>query len=214
MALTTVIDNFITVAQLRAEIGRPTLDAADPGYVADVELERIIQRYHDEAVSHARFTAGERVEAGQLPIDKESFVPISLALTVSTTQPGLMEATIGATYYPFVYQVQDQSGHEYVYDANPGKTTNTSFTRRYVYKTVGYKLYVSNGITVPNPTNIYVHLATLVDVWNYVFDGDMVRKYNDMIIKEATQFLAKAVAEGSRLEQIFNATDGITGDLS
>ena len=214
MALVTVINNFITVAQLRAEIGKPTLDAADPGYIADVELERIIQRYHDEAVAHAKFLAGERIEAGQMPADRESFVPISLALTVSSTQPGLMEAIIADTYYPFAYQVQDETGKEYVYDPNPGKTSNTSFTRRYVYKTVGYKLYVSKGITVPNPTNVYIHLATLADVWNYIFEGDMVRNYNNAIIAEATEFLNRTIVEGSRLEQVYTSNDGVVGDLS
>jgi hypothetical protein len=214
MALTTVINNFITVAQLRAEIGRPTLDVADPGYIADTELEKIIQRYHDEAVAYAKFLAGERIEAGQLPADKESFVPITISLSVSATQPGLMEGTITDTYYPYVYQVQDEAGREYVYDANPGKTANTSFTRRFVYKTVGYKVYVSKGVTVPNPTTAYVHLATNADVWNYLFHGDLVRDYNNRIIAEATEFLNKTINEGVRLEQIYSTNDGVPGDVS
>lgn len=214
MALITTINNFITVAQLRAEIGKPTLDAADAGFVSDAELEAIIQRYHDKAVAHAKFLAGERIEAGQMPADRESFVPVTLTLTRSTTQPALLEGTIDPTYYPFVYQCQDEDGHEYIYDPNPGKTTNTSFTRRYVYKTVGYKLYVSDGITEPNAGFLYVHLATNVDVWNYIFEGDMVRRYNEMIITEATQFLNNVITEGSRLEQIYSANDGVPGDLS
>lgn len=214
MALITTINNFITVAQLRAEIGKPTLDTADAGFVIDTELENIIQRYHDKAVAHAKFIAGERIEAGQMPADRESFVPVTLSLTRSTTQPALLEGTISTDYYPFVYQCQDEAGHEYIYDPNPGKTTNTSFTKRYVYKTVGYKLYVSDGITEPDASTLYVHLATTADVWNYIFEGDLVRKYNDMIIKEATEFLQKVIIEGSRLEQIYSSNDGVPGDLS
>lgn len=214
MALVTYIENFMTVAQLRAHIGKPTLDTADPGYIADAELERIIQRYHDEAVAQAKSIAGERVEQGQQPIDRESYSPVTIALTTSTTQPGLLEGTISSTYYPFVYQVQDENGNEYVYDPNPGKTVNTSFTKRYVYKTVGYKLYVSPGGIDPDASNAYVHLATNIDVWNYVFSGDMVRKYNDAIIAEAKEFMNNTIQEGMRLEQIFTGNDGVIGDLS
>lgn len=216
MALTTVITGFITVAELRSAIGKPTLDTADPGYVSDEELERIIQRHHDEAVERARVMADERIMAGDLPASKRVFNPVAISMSTSATQVDLREGNIGSTYYPFVYQVTDESGKEYVYDDNPGKTTRTSFTKRFVYKTVGRKIYASptNTINLTEPTTLNVHLALENDVWDFLFDGEMVRQYNNAILQEAITLMDRAIGEGQRLEQIFQSDDGFIGDLS
>lgn len=215
MALTTVITGFMTVAELRSVIGKPTLDTADPGYVADVELERILQRHHDEAVERARVMADERVRSGELPASKRVFVPIAITMTPSTTQVNLLEGDIGTSYYPFVYQATDNNGKEYIYDENPGKTLRTSFAKRYIFKTVGRKLYSST--TTENqdePQTLNVHLATENDVWNFLFDGEMVRQYNAAAVQEALTLMDRGISEGQRLEQIFQNDDGFIGDLS
>ena len=216
MALSTVITGFITTAELRSVIGKPTLDTADPGYVSDTELERIIQRHHDEAVEVAKVMAHERVERGELPCDKRLFVHVGLALSQSTSQPDLLEAFFANEQYPFVYQVTDNNGKEYIYDSNIGKTVRTSFTKRYVYKTVGRKIYVSptNTVNLSEPTVINVHMVSENDVWNFLFDGDMVRKYNLAIIDEAKMLMDRGINEGMRQEQIFQSDDGFIGDLS
>lgn len=215
MALTTVIDGFITVAELRSEIGKPTLDTADPGYIADIELEKLIQRYHDDAVEMARRMADERLVTGQLPASRRVFSSVAIALSASVTQPRLLEGTIGTTYYPFVLQAQDNTGREYIFDDNPGKTVRTSFTQRYVYRLVGRQLYVSPGAnTRPDPTTLNVHLALESDVWNFLFDGEMVRNYNALIITEASVMMDRIIKEGIRLEQIFQEDDGLIADLS
>jgi hypothetical protein len=67
--------------------------------------------------------------------------------------------------------VQDNTGKEYIYDENPGKTVATTFAQRYVYKTVGRIIYVSPGSQERiDPTTINVHLVTEDNVWNYLFD--------------------------------------------
>jgi len=215
MALTTVITGFLTTAELRSVIGKPTLDTADPGYISDTELERIIQRHHDLAVERARTLADERIRAGELPAEKRSFVPVAIAMSISTTQTDLLEGDISSTYYPFVYQVTDNNGKEYVYDENPGKTLRTSFSTRYVFKTVGRKLY-SSGIddNLNEPQTLNVHMASESDVWNFLFDGEMVRQYNAAIIEEAVILMDRVISEGQRLEQIFQNDDGLIGDLS
>ena len=215
MALTTVIDGFMTVAELRSVIGKPTLDTADPGYVADIELERILQRHHDEAVERARVMADERVRSGVLPAAKRVFTPVAIAMISSTSQVDLLEGNISSTYYPFVYQVTDNTGKEYVYDENPGKTVRTALTTRHVFKTVGRKLYASPSNENLNEAKILnVHLATENDVWNFLFDGEMVRQYNAAAIQEAITLMDRGISEGQRLEQIFQNDDGFIGDLS
>lgn len=215
MALTTVITGFMTVAELRSVIGKPTLDTADPGYVADIELERILQRHHDEAVERARVMADERVRTGVLPAEKRVFVPIAITMTPSTAQVDLLEGDIGIDYYPFVYQVTDNNGKEYIFDENPGKTVRTSFTKRFVFKTVGRKVYSSpTADNLDEPQTLNVHLATENDVWNFLFDGEMVRQYNAAAIQEAVTLMDRGISEGQRLEQIFQNDDGFIGDLS
>ena len=180
MALSTVITGFYTTGQLRSAIGKPTADTADPGFVSDTELERIIQRHHDEAVERARVMAHVQVDKGELPASKRLFSPVAIAMSTSATQVGLNEGDIGSTYQPYVFQVTDNNGKEYQFDPNPGKTVLTSFTRRFVYKTVGRKIYASPGMdSYPSATTLNVHLALENDVWNFLFDGEMVRKYNE-----------------------------------
>ena len=215
MALSTVITGFYSVAQLRNATGKPTLDTADPGYVSDHELECIIQRHHDEAVEHARKMAHQLVDQGELPCAKRLFVPITITMSASTNQPALLEGTMADTYYPFAYQVQDNSGNEFMFDPNPGKTVRTSFTRRFVYKTVGRTLYSSPGMdSNPPPTSLIVHLALENDVWDFLFDGEMVRKYNEAILREAITLMDRTIREGLRLETIQSANDQVPGDLT
>lgn len=215
MALSTVITGFITTEQLRSVIGKPTADTADPGFVSDAELERIIQRHHDEAVEHARKMAHQLVEAGEKPVEKRVFVPVAIALSASSTQPGLREGTISDTYYPYVEQVMDGDGNAYVYDDQIARTVLTSFTRRFVYKTMGRKILVSPGMDGnSHPEIINVHLATENNVWDFLFDGEMVRKYNEAIIQEAVTLMDRTIQEGLRLETIYTSNDNVPGDNS
>ena len=215
MALTTVITGFMTVAELRSVIGKPTLDTTDPGYVSDVELERILQRHHDGAIERVKVMADERVRSGVLPADKRVFTPIAITMTPSTTQVDLLEGTIGSTYYPFAYQVTDNNGKEYVFDENPGKTVRTALTERHVFKTVGRRVYASpSNDNLDKPQTLNVHLALESDVWNFLFDGEMVRQYNLQAIQEAIMLMDRGISEGQRLEQILQNDDGFIGDLS
>ena len=215
MALSTVITGFYTVAELRSVIGKPTADTADPGYIADVELERIIQRHHDEAVEHARKIAHELIMRGDLPCEKRSFTPVAISVSPSSNQPSLYEGSIGPTYYPFAYQVIDNSGREYNFDDQIGSTTFASFTERLRFKTVGRSLYVQGGLNgATPPITVYVHLALEDDVWDFLFDGEMVRKYNEEILQEAITLMDRTIQEGLRLETILSTDDQVPGDLT
>ena len=215
MPLITVINNFLTTAQLRQEIGQPTYDTADPGYIPDSFLESIIQRHHDNAVEQARVMAHERVQNNQLPCEKRLFSPVSITLAASANQPTLLEGAIGATYYPFVLQVVDSSGNDYNYDQNVAEKMKTTFTKRYVYNVVGRNIYVgNNGNGTNDPSQVYVHLALEDNVWDFLFSGDMVEKYNKEIINEAAYYMDRIIQEGIRLESIIDINDEVPGDLT
>ena len=147
---------------------------------------------------------------------KDLFLPVSIALSSSANQPTLLEGVIGITYYPFVLQVVDENGNDYNYDQSVAEKMKTTFTRRYVYNVVGRNIYVGNNGSdlINDPTTIYAHLALEDAVWDFLFSGDMVEKYNKEIINEAAYYMDRTIQEGIRLESIIDINDEVPGDLT
>lgn len=215
MALSLIITGFLSAANLRVEMGRPTADTTDPGYISTAELEAIIQRHHDNAVEMAKKMASDQIAQGILPASKRLFVPINIVLSQSTNQPSLLEGTIGSTYYPFVIQPMDEEGREYILDEQIGKTVATTFSQRYVYKVIGRTIYVSPGTNDNlDPLSINVHLALETNVWNFLISSEILVKLNHDLVNDARQTLASLIQEGDRLEQLPTNRDGVPGDLT
>lgn len=215
MALNITITGLIGTAQLRNEIGGPSKDTADPGYISDLMLEGVIQRHHDEAVEMAERIAAERVEKTGTPGPYELFEQITFAVLPSVNHPGLWETTIPALYYPRVAQVVDEEEHSLYYDENIVRTVKTAFVPRYVYKIVGTKIYVNPDFEGDRVSgDIHCHVVEKTELYNHLISGDVLNSLNEQIVKDATAMLDKRVKEGTRLEQVFKADDGVIGDMS
>jgi hypothetical protein len=216
MALSLILTGIISSAdELRREIGGPTVDTADPGYVSDEMLEAIIQRHHDEAVKLAEKAAGISTSKLQAPGPQILFEHVPVTMSASTDEPGLLEGDIPQEYYPWALRVEDDQGRGLTYDENITRTVRSAFVARYVYKIVGYKIYTNPEIAGEGTiSTVNVELALANDLFDHLIDGEILNKINESIIRAGREMLASRIREGMRLEQVYGPDDGVIGDMS
>lgn len=205
-----MIQGFITVAQLREEIGRPTLDTADPGYIPDTALSAIIERHREEALKEAERMASAATERGLAPGPRELFEPIVVSLSASTLHPSIHEGTIPSSFHPWCLSAVDQHGRQLHYDEDIVKTANTSFVIRRVYKVVGNLVYVFSQ----TPTSVVLKVAPKEKLYDHLISGEIINRFNRAIVETASRYMERVTREGIRLEQIFLPNDGVIGNAA
>lgn len=191
--------SLYTVANLRNEIGGPTADTAEYGYVSDSMLQGIIDRYTDEYNDAIEVRIADLMTKNLPLLDEQDLTQVSLPLTTPVDvglSSNYKECVISSTYYPYTLTPgYDSDGFVYTNDPNIESTVSLSFITRRRFKIVGSKVVV-----IPNDiTSIVLFLPDKTKVNNRV-GAEIEVAFNQMILKDAIVMMDRRVQEGSRLE--------------
>ena len=221
MPLDLTLSDVVTVDEVRVQIGRPSKDPLDPGYVADADIEAVVQRVHDEALAAVYAEIETKIARGLPPGPNRLNGFENVDLEVSTTLPGLLEGTIDASLYPWVHYAENSYGRQLHYDEEVLRTYNTAFVPVYAYKVIGDRIYVTPpgtpGTFAPDPGEdlfVLVHAPALQELLDHVAGGGILQSCNDRILQTCARTLAGAVQTGTRLERVFEPGDGLPKDKS
>lgn len=189
-----MIQGLIDIVQLRAEIGSPTKDQSEPGYVSDDMLQEIIDRHEEEATRMADALVNASVMETGLPGPASIFEEVE----IQTTSNGpVYVGTIDEQYYPQPLKVVDNEDVSLVRDPNVFRTANTAPFDRYAYQVVGNKIEAISK----DPSELKCQLAIKSRLYSHYIQGEILNNFNNAIINAATTMLSKRIAEGTRLEQ-------------
>ena len=209
MPVNVVITGIIEYDQLRKEMGDPTLDSSEAGWVSQEMLENIIQRHHDEAVDLAEAMIAQASSEGKSPGPQELFVPIEIPLTASTDLPGVKEGTVPVLYAPYITKAEaDERSLDYDDDIYKTLNTDPFALSRKRYQILGRKVYVLPALT----TTATCFLALKTKLYDHILSGDLLAMINAKILAAAKTMLAARIAEGKRLEALYEPGDLTLGN--
>ena len=186
--------SWITVDEVRADIGNPPKDPTEAGSVTDAELQAIIDRHKANGEEIIRGRVQQAAVSGQAPVaDDEAFEEVTVAL--SPNGP-LAEGTFDeSTYYPFTGQhAWDDADKFYAYERRIQEHVNSFFARR------RYRLIDDKVQVIPKDTTSITLYLPNKQKTNDRMGAEVVESLNKEIIKEALGLKNAKTQEGQRLE--------------
>ena len=201
------LTGIIAVADLRNQIGDPTLASNEAGWISDDMLCAIIQRHHDEAVTAADLAILAYVlQAGNVGPD-QLYDEVALSeVTTDITGLAMFDLDL-TTFWPHIQmatQLTTAVSQLAEDDDLIGRLT-TDFFARDRFQIIDDRIFVLPVTAV----TITISIANLARTRDFHVGGpNGILAVNALIIKDASVMLAARIKEGNRLADIISAIDG------
>lgn len=185
--------SLITVEELREEIGAPTRDSAEAGYVADKHLGPIIERAEEAIDDMVAQRLAQYAAESRQPIDDSKFETVQVNLD---RVRGMAEGEIPETYYPFTFHpATSEQGRVFEYDRNAESINQSTLFEKRRFRIKGDKVRAT-----PETTSVLYLTVAPKDVLRAAVAADIIPDLNQQIIQQARQMLQARIEEGIRQE--------------
>lgn len=202
---TTKITGLFTVQQLRWEIGDPTKDPTEAGWVSDEMLQGIIDRHVDAAVREATLGLQASSPLFSLAIDGKELIVAGVEVPFT---PGVVKITVPDGYFQVPSTLHAaESSLPYSYDVNILTTVYTD-----PFPANRKRFGMLEGTLVATGTDAELFVGTFHDIEDAlvsILGTEAATKINNRILNDARMMLAWRIKEGNRLEALYEPNDGI-----